>query len=118
MLAFTVGALGMAGFPPVSGFVSKWYLLLGSVEMNQLPILIMLLGSALLNVGYFFPVIYVAFFKKPEKELNFGEASPFLLVPLVLTAIISLILGIWPDASYLFLELVKVAVQNVTTGVI
>jgi multicomponent Na+:H+ antiporter subunit D len=118
MLAFTVGALGMAGFPPVSGFVSKWYLLLGSVEMNQLPILIMLLGSALLNVGYFFPVIYVAFFKKPEKELNFGEASPFLLVPLVITAIISLILGIWPDASYLFLELVKVAVQNVTTGVI
>ncbi|MBU4076332.1 MAG: monovalent cation/H+ antiporter subunit D family protein, partial [Euryarchaeota archaeon] len=90
--------------------------LLGSVEMNQLPILLILLASALLNVGYFFPVIYVAFFKKPNKELNFGEASPFMLVPLTLTAIGSLILGIWPDAPYLFLELVNVAVKNVTTG--
>lgn len=116
MLAFSVGALGMAGFPPVAGFVSKWYLLLGSVEMNQLPILLMLLASALLNVGYFFPVIYVAFFKKAEKELDFGEASPCMLVPLTLTAIISLILGIWPEAPYLFLKLVHVAVENVTSG--
>ncbi len=116
MLAFTVGALGMVGVPPVAGFVSKWYILLGSVEMNQLPILLILLASALLNVGYFFPVIYVAFFKKPDKELNFGEASPFMLVPLTLTAIGSLILGIWPDAPYLFLELVNIAVKNVTTG--
>ena len=116
MLAFTVGALGMAGAPPVAGFVSKWFLLLGSVELNQLPILIVLLASALLNVAYFFPVIYTAFFQKPDKELTFGEASPFMLVPLTLTAIGSLILGIWPDAPYLFLELVNVAVQNVTTG--
>lgn len=116
MLAFTVGALGMVGFPPVAGFVSKWYLLLGSVEMNQMPILAVLLGSALLNVGYFFPVIYVAFFKEPKRELSFGEAPMFMLVPLTLTAVISVLLGIWPDAPHMFLELVNVAVQNVTTG--
>jgi multicomponent Na+:H+ antiporter subunit D len=116
MLAFTVGALGMAGFPPFAGFISKWYLLLGSVEMNQFPIMVVLLASALLNVAYFAPVIYVAFFKKPEKELTFGEAHPFMLVPLTLTAIGSLILGIWPNAPNLFLQLVNVAVQNVTGG--
>jgi len=116
MLAFTVGALGMAGFPPVAGFVSKWYLLLGAVEINQLPILVVLLASALLNVGYFAPVIYVAFFKKPVKELTFGEAHPCMLIPLTLTAIGSLILGIWPHAPNLFLQLVNVAVQNVTGG--
>ena len=118
MLAFTVGALGMAGVPPVAGFVSKWFLLLGSVEIHELPILLMLLASALLNVAYFFPVIYVAFFKTPEKELTFGEAHSCMLVPLTLTAIISLILGIWPEAPYMFLDLVDVAVQNVTLGVI
>ncbi len=116
MLAFTVGALGMAGFPPFAGFISKWYLLLGSVEINQFPIMVVLLASALLNVAYFAPVIYVAFFKKPEKELTFGEAHPCMLVPLTLTAIGSLILGIWPNAPNLFLQLVNVAVQNVTGG--
>jgi multicomponent Na+:H+ antiporter subunit D len=116
MMAFTVGALGMAGFPPVAGFVSKWYLLLGSIEIHQFPIMVVLLASALLNVAYFFPVIYVAFFKEPVKELTFGEAHPCMLIPLTLTAIGSLILGIWPDAPYMFMKLVNIAVQNVTEG--
>ncbi len=27
-LAFTVGALGMIGLPPIAGFITKWYLAL------------------------------------------------------------------------------------------
>ena len=30
MAAFTVGAVGMAGAPPVAGFISKWYLCSGN----------------------------------------------------------------------------------------
>ena len=31
-LAFSIGALGMIGIPPVAGFVSKWFLGLGALE--------------------------------------------------------------------------------------
>ena len=34
-LAFTTGALGMIGIPPVAGFISKWYLGLGAMEARE-----------------------------------------------------------------------------------
>lgn len=117
MLAFTIGAMSMIGLPPAACFVSKFYIIQGAVEINQLFFMAVLLVSAVLNVGYFFPVIYTAFFKEPDKPLEFKEAPLFMLVPLTLTAIITLIIGIWPQAPYLFLDLVKIAVQNVTGGV-
>ncbi|RLI86013.1 MAG: monovalent cation/H+ antiporter subunit D family protein [Candidatus Altiarchaeales archaeon] len=118
MLMFFIAVLGMCGFPPVCGFISKWYLLLGSVEADQLPIVVILLTSSLLNVAYFFPIVFVAFFKKPEKESESKEAPIFILLPLTLTAIISLILGIWPDAPYSFFQIANIVFQNVTGGVI
>ena len=35
MAAFTVGAFGMIGAPPIAGFISKWYLGLGALETGQ-----------------------------------------------------------------------------------
>jgi multicomponent Na+:H+ antiporter subunit D len=34
-LAFSIGALGMIGIPPIAGFVSKWYIGLGAVEAGS-----------------------------------------------------------------------------------
>jgi hypothetical protein len=57
MGAFTVGALGMAGIPPVNGFLIKWYLCLGTMEAHEIVFLVVLLISAVLNIGYFFPIV-------------------------------------------------------------
>ena len=117
MLAFTVGALGMIGMPPVGGYITKWFLLLGAAELHSMILVAVLLVSAILNAAYFFPVIYVAFFKKPDHELAYKEAPLTMLVPLVVTAIISIIIGIWPDAPGMFLDIVEIAVANVTGGI-
>ncbi|MEA3323737.1 MAG: proton-conducting transporter membrane subunit, partial [Euryarchaeota archaeon] len=116
MIAFTVGALGMIGMPPVGGYVTKWFLLLGAAELHSMILIAVLLVSAVLNAAYFFPVIYVAFFKKPDHELKYKEAPLTMLVPLVLTAIVSIVIGIWPDAPGMFLDIVEIAVANVTGG--
>ncbi|HLB70752.1 MAG: monovalent cation/H+ antiporter subunit D family protein [Candidatus Methanoperedens sp.] len=113
MLAFTLGALGMAGTPATAGFVSKWFLLIGSVEIGQIPLLLVLLASTFLNVAYFFPVIINAFFKRPDKELSYREAPLFMLIPLILTGIFSIILGILPDEP---LAMVRIAVANLMGG--
>ncbi len=47
MASFALAALGMIGTPPLSGFVSKWYLGLGMLEVDQPYYLIVLLGGAL-----------------------------------------------------------------------
>src|SRR6056297_996414 len=58
MAAFAVAAAGMAGIPLVAGFVSKWFLLIGAVEVEQTIFAIALLVSGILNIAYFWPVVY------------------------------------------------------------
>ncbi|PID55561.1 cation:proton antiporter, partial [candidate division KSB3 bacterium] len=51
--AFAIASLSMIGAPPVAGFITKWDLLVGSIEAQQIGILLVLIASTLLNVAYF-----------------------------------------------------------------
>jgi multicomponent Na+:H+ antiporter subunit D len=106
MGAFVIGSMGLAGIPPLNGFVSKWYLAMGSLEGDMIiPVLILVL-SGLLNVGYFFPIIWRAYFKKGGAELEkYGEASPFMVVPIMVTATLSILFGMFPNLFFNFFEL-------------
>ena len=102
MGAFTIGAIGLAGIPPINGFVSKWYLGLGSLEAGTLIPLGILVISGILNAAYFFPIVYIAFFKKGKGLEGKGEAPLAMVIPLVITAILSLLFGIYPDLFFKF----------------
>ena len=67
MLAFTIGALGMIGVPPLAGFVSKWYLGAGGLDAGQPAVIALLAGSSLLNAAYFLPILYRAWFRDPPE---------------------------------------------------
>lgn len=66
MTAFAVASAGMAGIPLFAGFVSKWYLLIGAVEMGGGIFAVSLLISGVLNIAYFWPIVYTAFFESPD----------------------------------------------------
>ncbi|MCG5478447.1 monovalent cation/H+ antiporter subunit D family protein [Sinorhizobium alkalisoli] len=99
MGAFFVASLSMIGVPPTAGFVSKWYLAQGSVEAGEMAFLAVLLVSSVLNAAYFLPVSYVAFFG--EAAAGEGAATvreiPLVTIPLVVTAILSVLMGIFPS---------------------
>ena len=98
MGAFFVGSLSMIGVPPTAGFVSKWYLALGSVEAGDIAFLIVILVSSVLNAAYFLPVSYVAFFGTSSQESPATVREiPMMTVPLVATAILSVLMGVFPD---------------------
>jgi multicomponent Na+:H+ antiporter subunit D len=107
--AFGVASLSMIGMPPVCGFVSKWYLVNGVLDMShpQFILFAALLLSTALNAGYFVPIFYRAFFLKPEPDAgieNFKEAPLSMVVPLVFTSVVSVLLGLFP---WLFLNFIK-----------
>ncbi|MFC3958289.1 proton-conducting transporter membrane subunit [Halovivax cerinus] len=77
MSAFAVAAAGMAGMPLLAGFVSKWYLLVGAVDLNLAIFAVVLLVSGVLNVAYYWPIVYQAFF---EDETN-PDPKPLLEYP-------------------------------------
>ncbi|MBI9079343.1 MAG: monovalent cation/H+ antiporter subunit D family protein [Pseudodesulfovibrio sp.] len=106
--AFGIASLSMIGMPPACGFVSKWYLVNGTLQAGQMPLLIALLASTALNAGYFVPILYRAFFKTASPEANieqYSEASKTMVIPLCITAFISVFLGLFPQT---FLNFVNV----------
>ncbi len=120
MAAFTVGALGMAGMPPVAGFISKWYLCTGALEAEEALFLVVFLFSSLLNAAYFFPIVFRAFFRKPNPEEGHGkgleEATPYMVVPICIAAIYSVVLFGAPDWPLSFYEIAKMVVRQVVQG--
>jgi len=110
---FTLGALSMIGFPPFNGFISKWFLALGAIQVGKtgsysmgvgLAALGVLLLSSLMNLIYYGPIVYRAWFPVDEEGNaagNSGEETcdpkPYMSVPLVLLAAGIVFFGIFPQ---------------------
>jgi multicomponent Na+:H+ antiporter subunit D len=123
MAAFAIATLSLIGIPPASGFISKWNLAMGTIERGNPWLLAVLLTSSLMNAAYLGPIVYKAYFEKPtEPELHGGDEAlahahdgaghsedhshghhhgvrevPWMFIPLTVTAVLSLLLGIFPD---------------------
>ncbi|MDP3063765.1 MAG: proton-conducting transporter membrane subunit [Chloroflexota bacterium] len=116
MGAFALASLGLAGIPPVVGFLSKWYLVQGTVEAGRLVFLAILLLSGILNAAYLFPVTVRAFFRSSGRFVRFDEASPFMLAPIVMAGALALLLGLAPNAVFHFFTLASRTMVSVLSG--
>ena len=117
MTAFTIGAVGMLGAPPVVGFISKWYLCLGTIQNGHLIFLGVILFSSLLDVIYFFPIIKTAFFdelSEADKDMNRETDNPlflFMVIPLAITGLFSIIFFLNPR-TFGILSLAEKAIKS------
>jgi len=117
MGAFTLVSFGMVGIPPLCGFISKWYLCLGTLQAREIFFLFVLLTSAVLNAAYFFPIVYAAFFRQPAGgKPAFDEASLPLVIPLSITAVMAVIFGIFPNFIFHFFDLARNAATTIIAG--
>ncbi|WP_206060341.1 monovalent cation/H+ antiporter subunit D family protein [Nitrincola alkalilacustris] len=99
--AFTVGAFGMIGLPPVAGFISKWYLGTGALLAGMDWVVAVLVASSLLNAAYFLPLLYRIWFKPVpdswphEMITRYRDTAPLLLFPALATALLSIAAGLF-----------------------
>ena len=103
MWCFLLASLSLIGIPPLAGFVSKWYLAVGSLETGITAASwlgpVILLISALLTAGYLLPICIQGFL--PGKDYDYAvlekkEPGYKMLIPLVIMTVFTVILGIWP----------------------
>jgi multicomponent Na+:H+ antiporter subunit D len=116
LACFFIGSLSVIGLPPCGGFISKWYLLMGTLESGDLLMLFILLSSSLLNAAYFLPIVYRAYFGQPNPHRyvdRMNEAPAWCLVPPVLTAIGSIVLFFIPQP---FLKLAQMTAKHIFFG--
>ena len=100
MGAFAIGALSMIGLPPAAGFVSKWYMLSGAMAAQHWVAVAVIVGSTLLNAGYFLPIVYRAFFVAPAHDAHdhpHGEAPLPMVIALTVTAAATVLLFFLPE---------------------
>ncbi|MDE7179296.1 MAG: proton-conducting membrane transporter [Lachnospiraceae bacterium] len=110
---FTIASLGLIGIPPTGGFVSKWYLALGSLK-SGIPVLdvlgpVVLLVSALLTAGYLLPVTLHGFFPGADyagENLQKQEPSKIMTIPMIIMTILSVIVGLFPNAVVLYMTVI------------
>jgi len=103
MGAFAIGAMSVIGLPLTGGLLSKIYMIWGAADAQQLAFLAVYLVSSVLNGVYFFPIIYRAFFKAPADGVihdKAQEAPLACVVPLVITASVSVILFFFPNVFF------------------
>lgn len=110
MWCYTIVSLGLIGIPPTGGFVSKWYLAIGSLSA-AIPVFrwlgpAILLVSALLTAGYLLPLTIQGFL--PGADYDYSgfkkrEPSLFMTIPILIMTILSVLIGLFPTQLVDFL---------------
>lgn len=104
MMAFFIGSLSIIGLPPTGGTWSKWYLITGSLEADQLALVIVLMLSSLLNIAYLLPIPLRAFFPGEahpvEGPVGIREAPLPSLIAIGITSLMCLLLFLFPQRLY------------------
>jgi len=99
MLAIVVGGLSLIGVPGTVGFVSKWYLVLASLEQGLWPVALLILLGSLFAVVYVWKLVEAAYLTEPQGEVAVQEAPLSMLVPLWLLVIANVYFGVQTDVS-------------------
>ncbi|MDH5375986.1 MAG: NADH-quinone oxidoreductase subunit L [Candidatus Bathyarchaeota archaeon] len=96
--ASLIGALSLAGTPPLNGFWSEWMIFSGGISSGKILITTIAVVSTAITAGYYLWFIWRAFFGTTPKELeNTKEASWLMCIPIIILAAIAVVVGIWPD---------------------
>lgn len=121
---FVLGALSVIGVPPLCGFFSKWYLLLGAIKSGQWILIAVLLISSLIYAIIFFRVIEYAYLKRRVNHMRPGKSGqhPFqldkvpisMLVPMILLALGIIILGIF--SGTIVTDIIEFALPSSISG--
>ena len=113
---FGLASLGIAGLPLLAGFVSKLNIIRGALLMGKPIFAAVLVAAALLAISYLIPVVRGFFGKSEEAGGCAGDATPAMLVPIVITAAVALILGIMPNAGLHLYDLTALAAEAISSG--
>jgi len=108
--AFFIGSFSIIGLPPAGGSWSKWFLGMGTLEADQVGLLVVLMVSSLLGLYYLLEVPIKAFFFAPPQDVDRGEGikeAPLpALIAMGITASATVVFFFWPDVWYELMTMV------------
>ncbi|MFC1645871.1 NADH-quinone oxidoreductase subunit L [Candidatus Omnitrophota bacterium] len=101
-VTFLIASLSISGIPPFNGFVSKWMVYQGIIELGKTgsklwPIWLVaaMFGSAL-TLASFMKLIHTIFLGQPSKQAKYIKESPkSMLIPVIILAGLCVVFGVF-----------------------
>ncbi|HEX6082209.1 MAG TPA: NADH-quinone oxidoreductase subunit L [Methylomirabilota bacterium] len=97
-VTFLVGAFGLAGVPPLTGFFSKDEILGAVFHGHRYLLWAILLAGAFMTAFYTFRLVFLAFFGGPRmpKEVahHIHESPAVMTIPLIALAVLTVVAGL------------------------
>jgi proton-translocating NADH-quinone oxidoreductase chain N len=103
MLAFalSLAVLGLAGLPPLVGFMSKWQILVAGFATNNAwiyALVAFVAVNSVLSLGYYAPLVNMVYRREPSSLVLAGRTLPMqMALPIVLLLAAIVLLGVWPS---------------------
>ena len=97
--ALWVSFLSLIGFPPLSGFVSKFILFVAAIEANMAWLAIAGIANTILSAAYYLKVLHVITRSEISERADKAREAPIsMLIPIAAMAAVLLVFGIWPES--------------------
>lgn len=100
MAALVIGGISLIGVPPTIGFVSKWYLVLATLEQGLWPLAILILIGSVLALVYVWKLIETIYLGTAPANANTRTEAPLsMLLPTWALVLANLYFGIDTEIS-------------------
>ncbi|EYF02791.1 NADH-quinone oxidoreductase subunit N [Chondromyces apiculatus] len=107
-MAFSFFLLSLAGTPPTAGFFSKFYIIKAALGAEHYVLVVVLVLNSVLSAYYYLRVLVFMYMREPAPGAPLARPmrSGYVTTALVLSAVLVLVLGVFPST---YLEIVAQA---------
>jgi NADH-quinone oxidoreductase subunit N len=92
----TVFLLSLGGFPPLAGFVAKWYVFSAAVEAGYYRLAIIGVLTSVISIFFYLRIIVMMYMTETESSVRFPPVPLAAAVALVVSALLTFYLGVLP----------------------
>ena len=95
----TIFLLSLGGFPPMAGFIGKWYVFTAALRAGYVWLSIIGVLSSVVSVFYYLRIVVQMFMTPTETPATFPKVPAFAGAALVVSALLIFYLGILPTQA-------------------
>ncbi|MCS7116367.1 MAG: proton-conducting transporter membrane subunit [Nitrososphaerota archaeon] len=100
-LCFFIGAIALAGVPPLNGFIGKLYLYYALLEVGYAPFVIAIVVPSVVAFLAYLRMVYGIWFSPPKRSFEVEGEHPCFTIPIIILTVATVLLGV---LSPLFME--------------
>src|SRR5258706_10371934 len=92
----TMFLLSLGGFPPMAGFIAKWYVFSAAVKAGDNALAIIGVLTSVVSVSFYLRIVVMMYMTPSDTPVRFPPVPRLAGVALIVSAILVFYLGILP----------------------